>query len=880
MFALALVVLMFASTFVILSGSVNTANAQTTTIPSNMLQYEWTSLAASPTRTMFSSGPAPNSPNIAFKATIPGIAGKAFHYNTIAVVAFSGMVFTSVPSLTVFGDSYNGGVYAFDAATGKLVWSRLNVSGNPVKIDSTYMVVGSRCLKIADGTDVWVGPAGFAAGQNTFSGVGYVPELKMFLDQQVGWNLPDPSKPPTLAWNITNQANVNPGACTYGDSKLFVLSGDYKLKAYDAKTGNLLWTTITSSTYLYGASYYNGMVIHGGLDNTMRAWDANTGKLIWSYNPHTWYGQWASTVAVAYGIAYEHNQDNYIYAINATTGKLIWKQTGPGIWYSNIPIIADGKVYCQMGENEYRDFNTGNYGTSEYNCYDAYTGKLIWTLGVEAAPPQMQQCIAYGNIYLSPSVSENSPGIFFGSTWIGELWCISSQVTDYPMFLGNPAHSAEGAGPTNLALKWTFATGGPVISSATCSNGVAYFGSTDTYIYAVDANTGAKKWAFKTGFDIYSSVAVANGKVFTGADDGNIYAIDANTGTQVWKTFAGGVTNSLLGIGYSQLRSSPMFLNGRVYVGALDGNLYCLNGDNGDVIWKFKGVEPCVILATPTIYGDAIYLPSTRGGWNIRLGLGPSIANGDFYKLDLNGHVIWHKEIPYVLDKTPTLGNWLFASATVAPEMGLVFLRNGYRLNYAIKMDTGDTVWTYDGKFNPGTPNQLGGTPQIDAMLYKYGRLYFNDFYGVVCLNATNGQEIWYTYLSREINAQGSSYAYGRVYVATESGVLFVLDALNGHKLSYNEFGGTTVQIHSVATPYDGKLYLGTQDWNMYCFGEARLMSAKSEVGSVDTPVQAVIPVSSNTIATTNASTTAYATIAVATLVAITAASILIKRRK
>ena len=77
-------------------------------------------------------------------------------------------------------------------------------------------------------------------------------------------------------------------------------------------------------------------------------------------------------------------------------------------------------------------------------------------------------------------------------------------------------------------------------------------------------------------------------------------------------------------------------------------------------------------------------------------------------------------------------------------------------------------MWMYDGRYNPGTPAQAGGTALRDSMLYKYGRLYFNDFYGTTCLDATDGTELWHTYLSRETFAQGVTYAYGRIYVVTE----------------------------------------------------------------------------------------------------------------
>ncbi len=170
------------------------------------------------------------------------------------------------------------------------------------------------------------------------------------------------------------------------------------------------------------------------------------------------------------------------------------------------------------------------------------------------------------------------------------------------------------------------------------------------------------------------------------------------------------------------------------------------------------------------------------------------------------------------MNATTGAGNWLSASATVAD--GKVFIRNGFRLNYALNATTGDIMWTYDGRYNIGTPGQLGGVVQYMPMLYKYGFVYFNDFYGITCLNATDGKEFWHSYRSRENLASWSSYGYQRIYTVTEFGSLYVLDALTGDTLSYYDFNPAS-QMRSMPVPYNGSLYIGTFDGSLYCFGEA-----------------------------------------------------------
>ena len=62
-----------------------------------------------------------------------------------------------------------------------------------------------------------------------------------------------------------------------------------------------------------------------------------------------------------------------------------------------------------------------------------------------------------------------------------------------PMFRGDPAHTGVNPGPaveSSPRLLWRFQTGDDVWSSPAVVDGVVYVGSTDNYVYALDAETG------------------------------------------------------------------------------------------------------------------------------------------------------------------------------------------------------------------------------------------------------------------------------------------------------------------------------------------------------------------------------------------------------
>ena len=129
----------------------------------------------------------------------------------------------------------------------------------------------------------------------------------------------------------------------------------------------------------------------------------------------------------------------------------------------------------------------------------------------------------------------------------------------------------------HLGLHWRYTAGAGVDSSPAVANGRVYVGSFDSYLYALNASTGALLWRYTTGNAISSSSpTVAKGVVYVGCDDGNLYALTASTGALLWRYTTG-----------SSVWSSPAVVNEMVYFGSNDGNLYALEASTGALIWKY-----------------------------------------------------------------------------------------------------------------------------------------------------------------------------------------------------------------------------------------------------------------------------------------------------
>ena len=804
LYAITLILMLtFAVLPLVIDQKSSVANAQAvSTVPSNMLQYEWPQMGADSAFTHFSAGPAPSSPDVLWQKTLGG-----------APMAFSGKLFTIEGKYIIAMDPFTGNtIYNVTVPN---IENRTSSVSKIFKIDNNRMGVlvtsGAtssqtavwvlRVLNTADGSLIWSDPNPKNCG-NTAPDFNYVIEEKMAfvaVGNETGrgtqaargygklqaWDLSDPTNP-TLSWTYLSDGTIS--VSVYGDGKLFPNGGTPRQVCLDAKTGKVLWDTQLTGCPWYTGTYYEGKILRGLLDNTFVALEANTGKILWTNRPSA-YGFWSSGSAAGYGMVYMANVDGYFYAFNATTGEIVWKYLGPGLMYPGYVQVADGKVYATTAQSSLSPL-TPETSRPEYTCFDAYTGKVLWQVAEEfGSGPGDFACIAYGNFYAVNRMRVGTPPVT-------TLYCFGPP-KDWSMFLANPAHTAIGyGGPVNEKISWTFKTNGVVMSSPAVADGKLYVGSFDKNWYCLDARNGSKIWNFTAGHYIRSSPAVVSGKMYTGADDGNVYCLDAETGKQLWKAPAPGSLLHVITGTTVEYRSSPTVAEGKVYVGSLDGKLYCLNAETGALLWAVQTTG--AILSSPTyVAGDGLYFAS---------------LDGFVYKLNVaNGNVLWNQSTP--------IGTNIQMMGTPAVGDGKVFIGSGSAgLNparigqfYCLNATNGTIIWT---------TNELplsGAMEPIWSMVYLNGKVYTGDFFSFSCINASNGTKIWSTYLTRE-HYGSPAYADGKFYVPSDSFGVYIVNASSGTKTG---FFGTGGQIWSSPAIYENKLYFGSNDWNVYCFEES-----------------------------------------------------------
>jgi outer membrane protein assembly factor BamB len=262
------------------------------------------------------------------------------------------------------------------------------------------------------------------------------------------------------------------------------------------------------------------------------------------------------------------------------------------------------------------------------------------------------------------------------------------------MFRGNPQHTGVYNG-TPLSkfskIKWQFRTGAQVLSSPAIVNGTVYIGSSDHFLYALEAANGSLQWKFKTQGRITSSPAVSGGTVYFASFDSNFYAVDAVTGNLRWKFKTAGErrfaathlhgaepASEVMPDPFDFYLSSPVVWNGTVYFGSGDTNVYALDAASGALRWKFKTGD--VVHASPAIDGGVLYI----GSWD-----------SYFYALDAaSGKELWR----FKTGEDPAIHNQVGIQSSAAVANGAIYFGCRDSKFYALGAHTGKQLWSFDNK--------------------------------------------------------------------------------------------------------------------------------------------------------------------------------------
>jgi outer membrane protein assembly factor BamB len=629
-------------------------------------------------------------------------------------------------------------------------------------------------------------------------------------------------------WRITFSESAS-DLCADTDNGIVLFGSSYNptVWAFNLTNGDLMWEAYTPSV-TRNAVYYEGKFLVHGLQRGVYCYDTITGELLWKSEKgnRAYYG---NSGCVGDGMFFAHVIDTptgWTGCWDVDTGELLWRVPA----YYTIGYFShrygDGKLYGILmdargaGGEEIEDYNPypdlSNERFELSACIDAATGEIIWTMpfqlghnrGCSAGSFRSDVFMAYGNMYVERFCV---------------LYCISDQASAaWTHYRGTPTQNAVSTerGPTDLSEpRWAFETGATVSATpAISADGKVYIGSYDKNIYCLDAYTGEKLWNFETGKPVKASVAVSTGKVYTGSDDGNIYCLNGDTGEMIWSQQTGTWGGSLDWSIHSetvQPRSSPLVIGGSVYVGSVDGKLYCLDAATGDVRWSYQTYGP--ILGSPMYYNGVVYIASLDTN-------GPAPGDdGRLYAFDAgNGARKWVTPringddmicTPIMAEDVPGVGNVILIGSG-----GTTWIRG---INVT---DGSDATWS-DGSTMNIRPQNTGDRQTYplaywNGLLFGYGGIYATAWNMSGNYADSRDRVIWTQWIVH--NPAGaplvsSSFSGTWVYFSSDGGGISCMDARTG------EVKGTYTGLGIAGTPaiWEGKLYIGHGNNYVYCFDSA-----------------------------------------------------------
>lgn len=350
------------------------------------------------------------------------------------------------------------------------------------------------------------------------------------------------------------------------------------------------------------------------------------------------------------------------------------------------------------------------------------------------------------------------------------------------------ATGLEFAPPVRLA--WTYSTQGPLRTSAAIVNGVAYVGSLDGWLYALEVSTGRRLWRFPAEAGITGSPAVAENRIYFATEAGEVYCVapptsdGPPTGRLVWRYRVG-----------APVTASPLVSDSRlVLVGAADSYLYALDRATGKLAWRLATGGPVVASVSKVSHR----VPARVDAEGVATEKGPSAivasADGKLYALDeVRGRVIWSFATDGPITGTPVVqGDEVYA----ANRSGSV---------YALQAANGRELWAFHGA------GSLNEAPAIDEH-----RVYVAEAEGVLCaMDRASGQVAWRTALPAAIVNSPTVVRGGVMYVATRDGKLSALSTATGDVV------WTMAQKEPLSTApaiADGHMVVGGEKGTVYAF--------------------------------------------------------------
>lgn len=371
------------------------------------------------------------------------------------------------------------------------------------------------------------------------------------------------------------------------------------LKAFDAKTGQLLWEKEMPIVPMTLSADSNRLCIYDG--NALFSFDKKTGDELWQTDISDMLQVLTGYAGPRLIICENHvvfAPQKEIFVLDAKTGDVIWTaKDKPRSGHFSLEdfYVIDDKIWV-MGRDNNGRFKT--YNLADGTVLEDYSNPIdSFYIHQRCYPGKATQKCLFPPI-MGTTVYDMK----------ANQWSISHWLRGGCIYGSMPANGMIYSGPHACACYYQSKVNGfnavaptaqPAVappSKKRLVKGPAYnkVNQAETYptsAWPVFRHDNIRSGYVKTsvGKDIsqaweksfqtkLSQAIAANGKVYISAiDEHTLYALDAESGNVIWHFIAGGRVNS-----------PPTLHKGLALFGCADGCIYALDAKNGKLAWKFQ----------------------------------------------------------------------------------------------------------------------------------------------------------------------------------------------------------------------------------------------------------------------------------------------------
>ena len=344
--------------------------------------------------------------------------------------------------------------------------------------------------------------------------------------------------------------------------------------------GRLKWRFDTDFPMFSSPSVVDGRLYLGSGDNRVVALDADTGELIWE---HVVRGPVDSSPAVAGKSVFIGLRDGRVLSLHKDSGELQWEFPTGGI-FATSPVVLDGILYIGSGDGKLYtlDAQTGqvrwSYQTNGHIASDpAINDEIVAVLSQDSYLHIVDKNTGRKRLDYHTKFARGSPALsgdwVYTADQIGLVTAIDWHKREYP-FEKNVrwlrtqlwAWGFLPELPPLKGLAWAaFLPGSSFVASPIVTEDRLYVAAAERRVYALDRETGDVVWTYEADGFFLSAMTLVGDGLFIGDRFGTLHAVSAETGEELWRFETG-----------APIGSTPVAANGLLYFTSEDGSLYAL----------------------------------------------------------------------------------------------------------------------------------------------------------------------------------------------------------------------------------------------------------------------------------------------------------------